>query len=246
MTHPVRILLLQTGHASEPIRSQFGDFNDQFLRAIDTPWVDLHVYNVCDVWPGTPFPHLEDFQGVLVTGSAAMLDEGKPWMKACVVFIQKLLNTSVPFLGVCFGHQLLGAALGAQVGPNPNGRANGTREVHLLPTNDVLFSKIPSPIFVQVSHRDVILEKNPGFEILGFSNHDPFHVIRAGKHAWGVQFHPEWNMDISRAYIELRRDVLNKEMGEGHAERILADLHPSPQGALILKSFVEICRQGGA
>ena len=43
---------------------------------------------------------------------------------------------------------------------------------------------------------------------LAASAHEPVHAFRAGKHAWGVQFHPEFDAEAMRGYIDNLRGEL--------------------------------------
>ena len=39
------------------------------------------------------------------------------------------------------------------------------------------------------------------------STNDPHAAFRIGERAWGVQFHPEWDHDVMRFYLEARLEV---------------------------------------
>ena len=57
-------------------------------------------------------------------------------------------------------------------------------------------------------HRDVIRAPSEKLRVVGRAAHDGNHVVRAGKRAWGLQFHPEFDHEVSRRYIELRREKI--------------------------------------
>lgn len=110
----------------------------------------------------------------------------------CIEIIQNL-HTSVPILGVCLGHQSIGAAFGANVviadhimhGKTSLIRHNG----------EGLFQYLSQPIGVMRYH-SLVIEKEtlpPQFEIAALSMDDK--EIMAIKHmrypVFGVQFHPE-------------------------------------------------------
>jgi GMP synthase (glutamine-hydrolysing) len=54
-----------------------------------------------------------------------------------------------------------------------------------------------------------------------------------------VQFHPEFDADITRAYLEARRDVVDEEMGEGETDRRLAEVKEAPLAAALLPRFAD-------
>ena len=114
-------------------------------------------------------------------------------------------------LGVCYGHQLLAHALGGTVGPNPNGRRMGRFETRVLDANDPLLGRYaPSQAF-HVSHVESVLEPPAGAQVIGTAVHDPYHALRFGDRAWGVQFHPEFGRSVMRAYIQARAAPLAAE-----------------------------------
>jgi GMP synthase (glutamine-hydrolysing) len=226
------ILLILSGHTIEPVRSHCGNVDSHFAAILGEN--ALHSYPICEDWRTKP--NLADFSGVIMTGSAAMLGDDEPWMRAAKALVASCLETATPFLGVCFGHQVLGAVCGAAVGPNPNGRRNGTTTVTCT-EQATLFKGLPRELSAQVSHRDVILEDLPSFKVIASAPHDSRHAIQVGQNAFGVQFHPEWNQAISSAYIEARREVLGAQL----ADEMAQTLKESPLAARVLLNFKDLC-----
>jgi GMP synthase (glutamine-hydrolysing) len=231
----MRILLIITGHTIEPVRSQFENTDSHFSRAASER-AQLVPYAICDTDASSAPLDLSEFNGVIMTGSAAMLADNQPWMQGAMKLVEQCVRDDRPFLGVCFGHQMLGAVCGAKVGPNPNGRRNGSCLVEVKQPSP-LFEGLPTTFHAQVSHRDVILEDRPEFLITATTAHDPRHSIQVGTNVFGVQFHPEWNMDVSRAYIDARQETLGVEA----AARMRDTLQPSPSATLVVKRFLERC-----
>lgn len=136
-----RVVVLKTGTTYPDIRARFGDFDEWFLRGLSDE-LDITVANAeAGELPGNP----EDWDGIVVTGSPAMVSDRAEWSENAGRWLVKAVRSEVPVLGVCYGHQLLAHALGGEAGYHPNGRETGTHEVELLPeaASDVLFLELP-------------------------------------------------------------------------------------------------------
>jgi GMP synthase (glutamine-hydrolysing) len=90
----------------------------------------------------------------------------------------------------------------------------------------------------QVSHVESVLELPPGAVRLGGNAADPNHAFRLGPQAWGVQFHPEFDADVIRGYIEGRREILESEGLDPDA--LGAATLETPAGFRLLRRFAEI------
>jgi GMP synthase (glutamine-hydrolysing) len=145
-------------------------------------------------------------------------------------------------LGICYGHQLLAQALGGTVGRNPNGREIGTVEVRSLASaaRDPLLGSWGAAGPAHVTHVESVLALPDGAVRLAESDLDPVQAFAVGERAWGVQFHPEFDAPIVRAYLEARRD---KVRGEGRdPEALLGQIRETPGGPRLLRRFAELIR----
>lgn len=231
MSTRLRILLLVAGEPVAPVRARRGEFARWFtdgLRAAGLP-LDVEELDVRGQRDGDPLPPLAGYDGALMTGSAAFVDEDLPWMRWGQALLRRIVADDVPYLGVCFGHQMLGRALDSDVGENPRGRAAGTVDVEVLPAaaRDPLFAGLPPSFPAHVTHRDVVRAPSAQLTVLARAPHDPCHAVRAGRRAWGVQFHPEFDDDVMRGYLEARA-----QQGEVRA---------APVAASVLRRFARLC-----
>jgi anthranilate synthase/aminodeoxychorismate synthase-like glutamine amidotransferase len=118
---------------------------------------------------------------------------------------------SIPTLGVCLGHQAIGAAYGGRVVRAPrlmHGKTSRVRHV-----GDALFRGLPDPLEVMRYH-SLTVERTTLPESLevtawGIDDPDEIHALRHREHpVWGVQFHPESVLtqsgrDLLRNFLEL-------------------------------------------
>jgi anthranilate synthase/aminodeoxychorismate synthase-like glutamine amidotransferase len=112
----------------------------------------------------------------------------------CVPLIQEL-GSSIPILGVCLGHQAIGAAYGAKVIRAPRGVMHG-KTSQVRHSEKGLFAGLPNPLRVMRYHSLVVERSSLPAELLveavADDDEDEVHALRHSEHpVWGVQFHPE-------------------------------------------------------
>jgi 4-amino-4-deoxychorismate synthase (2-amino-4-deoxychorismate-forming) component II len=102
------------------------------------------------------------------------------------------LGPRVPILGVCLGHQCLGAAMGGQVVRAGRPRHGKTSPIHH--TGEGIFAGLPSP-FLATRYHSLLVAREGLPACLEVVATTPEGEIMAMRHRslplWGVQFHPE-------------------------------------------------------
>ncbi len=101
-----------------------------------------------------------------------------------------ILDLGVPVLGICYGMQITCQLLGAKVDAAP-AREYGRTQVDILEP-DGLFTHVPSPMTVWMSHGDMVQTLPAEFEPLARTANCPLGAVRHRmRPVYGVQFHPE-------------------------------------------------------
>lgn len=233
------VCIVVTGAPVPEARARAGSFADMIRRhaASDAPWLEV------DAAAGDALPAARDLSGVVITGSAASVTERAPWMLRTEAWLRDITRAPLPVLGICFGHQLLGQALGGRVAKNPRGREIGTVAIDLV-ADDPLLDRSERPHAANASHVDTVVELPPGAQVIAQSALDPHAGLRFGQQVWGVQFHPEFDAEVMRAYIAARRDAI---LDEGlDADALEVDADDANFGRAVLKRFVaEVRRAAG-
>ncbi len=67
---------------------------------------------------------------------------------------------------------------------------------------------------------------------------DPNHAFAVGERAWGLQFHPEFDADIMRTYLEERAADLAEEGLD--ADVLVKEVRDCAWGAKLLRRFGRI------
>jgi GMP synthase (glutamine-hydrolysing) len=231
------ILILKTGEAPPPVKRAFGDFEDWIARGLGVPADSVRT---AAVHLGDPLPSVASIRGVVVTGSPAMVTERADWSEASARWLAKIVvDDALPVLGLCYGHQLLAHGLGGEVGPSPKGREMGTVDVRFVDDaardGESLFEVGVFP--AHMSHVESVLRPPDGARILATTALDPHSVLEFGPRQWGVQFHPEFDADIMRGYVEARREIV---AGEGlDPDAMVAGIVETPALTSVLARFAQ-------
>jgi len=234
------ILIIKTGSTMPTLRQKRGDFEDWILTGMQSDKIEV---TILDVTKGTPLPSPEHLYGIVITGSHAMVTEHQDWCEETAQWLRGSFEKQIPTLGICYGHQLLAYAAGGRVGNNPNGLEFGTVDVHLneIAEKDPLFKDLPRTIQVHVSHTQSIFNLPPGTRTLASNSMETHHAFVLGDCVWGMQFHPEFDAEITRAYIGEHREAILQE--GNNTDRLIETCVDTPHGSRLLQQFAAIVRE---
>lgn len=117
---------------------------------------------------------------------------GTPQRAGNSIALVRSLSGTVPILGVCLGHQAIGAAFGGRVVRAPavvHGKTS--RVAH---DGDALFAGVPSP-FVATRYHSLVVDERTLPPVLRVTARSVDGLLMAFRHeshrTFGVQFHPE-------------------------------------------------------
>jgi GMP synthase (glutamine-hydrolysing) len=209
-------------------------------------------------------PHAEPaprrYDGVVVLGGPMNVDQADrhPHLRTEIELIREAVAAEKPVLGICLGAQLLAAAMGAEVHPNPVPEI-GWYRLHTLAHahEDRLFrhfERRPNYVFQWHAYT---CQLPPQAVHLAWTRHCRNQAYRIGDHAWGLQFHLEadgaligrwlaseggrseierhWNL---RRIAHIRRETLRHlPQAQPLSDRVFGEfirlLSPRPRGLLL-------------
>ncbi len=138
---------------------------------------------------------LEDFDRVIVSGSKTGAAESAPWIDRLLEMVRRTVDLEIPYLGVCFGHQMLARAFG---GPESVRKAAvpefGWVEIQIQ-ENSSLMHGLPQKFHSFAAHFDEVAQLPLGFKVLANSGACAVQACQLQNlPVFGIQFHPEKNL----------------------------------------------------
>lgn len=190
-----RIGVLECDHIAERFRGVAGDYRDMFrtLFAAHLPEADIPELVPFDVIGGELPPGPDACDGWLCTGSRHSAYDDHDWITALLGFVRAVRDDGVPFVGVCFGHQVLARALGGRVERARTGWGAGVERVEVVAPEPEPWMDPPADrLALHFMHQDQVTVVPPGGEVLGRAEHCPVALLRVGERMVGIQAHPEF------------------------------------------------------
>ncbi|MEZ5118810.1 MAG: glutamine-hydrolyzing GMP synthase [Candidatus Nanopelagicales bacterium] len=161
------------------------DFGAQYAQLIARRVREAHLYSEV-------VPHTLTAEQILAKQPLAVILSGGPssvYVDDAPAFDEAILHAEVPVFGICYGFQVMAAALGGQVDQT------GLREygrTALRTTDSVLFAGQPQEQSVWMSHGDAVVRAPAGCDVVATTAATPVAAfVHQSRPLAGVQFHPE-------------------------------------------------------
>ena len=162
------------------------DFGSQYTQLIARRVREKNVYS--EILP--PETSVED---ILKRNPAALILSGGPssvYSTSAPEFDQRIFETTLPILGICYGLHLLTQHYGGKVESDGNGEY-GFSEI-IVDDHSGLFNNVSSPSKVWMSHGDQVVKVPEGWHALAHSSNEIIAAIaNSNQTRVATQFHPE-------------------------------------------------------
>ncbi|MGM0399429.1 MAG: type 1 glutamine amidotransferase [Halobacteriota archaeon] len=168
-----------------------------FRREVDA---EIEAYKVSEGADPPPVAESDgrSYDGAIISGSQASVYDDEAWIEAVADWTRAAIRESIPVLGVCWGHQLVAAATGGTV--EPIGRYEiGYRTIEVT-DDDPLFDGMPADFVAFETHSDEVTAL-PEDAVELARNDCTIQSFRVGS-AYGVQFHPEYDLQTARWIVD--------------------------------------------
>ena len=173
---------------------------------------------------------LDGYSGVIVGGGPGCVsdapDQKTPTearIEAAVLSLMPAITAhDTPFMGCCYGIDILAHHLGAPVSKARYGEAVGPVTCTTTPTGqgDVMLAGLPASFDAFVGHKEAVQSLPDGCVHLLTSAPCPFQMIRYKSNVYATQFHPEADGAVFENRIRLYRD--KGYFPPGDADRLIA------------------------
>jgi len=197
----MKLLIISAGPGMNEIRNIYGHAIDWISSFLTDSSVEISINHI---YKNEIFNYSE-YDAWIITGSASSVMDNNQWISTLKDKIVYAYNNAIPILGICFGHQIISSALGGIVNRNPKGWELGSFKINFNKKgkNNMLFKNIDFNDYFYFSHEDIVLELPQDAIELG-SNNMGIQSYSINNKIYGVQFHPEFSVEIMKKYVEIR------------------------------------------
>lgn len=202
---PARLGLLILDSIDLPHRAIAGDYEQLFRNLFE---VSGHEIVPVDV-KREALPAHDECDGWIIPGSRQSVVDDDVWISQLRTWTRRALEDQVPLAGVCFGHQLIAAELGAQVGSAPGGWNIGVIDYEVIDSPPWL--NLPNRYSLIASHQDQVLTVSAEMDLIATAATCPVGAFTVGTNVMCVQGHPEFVPPLAASLYESRTDRIGSD-----------------------------------
>jgi len=165
------------------------DFGSQFTQLIARRIRELGVFSEIISHKKIKLKDIDQtIKGIILSGGPLNVYQINKYS-----FDKKIINLSIPILGICFGHQILSKLNGGRVKQSKHrefGLANIYKKNESLLTKNFFNNQKSKKVWM--SHADQVSKLPKNFKVIASSTNSKFAIVEnKSKKFYGIQFHPE-------------------------------------------------------
>jgi GMP synthase-like glutamine amidotransferase len=215
----MNLALLGCDDVPQRFRHIAGGYRDMFEKVLKPHMPDLSLTWI-DLYNGEAPPALSSFDAFVCTGSRCSVYEDRPWINGLKAFVRQAHDAHVPFVGICFGHQMLAEALGGKVERAEYGWGIGVHGMQILRAEEWMVPELET-CRLQYMHADQVQRMPEGSTLLASAAHCPVAMFKVGEWMLGIEGHPEFPAAYEEALLRERKE----RIGAGRVDAALATVN---------------------
>ena len=216
----IRLGLLLVGHVDAGSLHVGGDYPALYENLLQSHDIEITTYR-CD--EGQMPDSTRDQDGWLCSPSRLSVYDDIAWLRDVEQLLRDIVSTEAPYVGICFGHQLMAQALGAVVQKAEYGWGIGSKQydIHLA---EPWMTPAATQIRLAASHQDQVMSLPDQAELLASSDYCAIGGMKIGERAWTLQVHPEFSSELASSLLATRQQLFGPEKVERALSTLQAPL----------------------
>jgi GMP synthase-like glutamine amidotransferase len=203
----MRIGLLMVGHVDPKSQHIAGDYPQLFGDILAPLGIELVRYDLDEGhFPDNP----GECDGWLCSPSRMSTYDDVSWLSDVEELLRRIIATESPYVGICFGHQLLAQALGGKVERSDYGWGVGVREYDVV-EHRAWMAPVKKRLSLIGSHQDQVTQLPSDATLLFQSEYCPLGGFSIGERAWTLQVHPEFVAPLADHLLAGRIELIGAE-----------------------------------
>lgn len=224
--------LLLCDHIHESFLHVHGDYPAMYMDFL--PDYEFIVYDLTEEqYPGS----VSECSVWMVSGSRYSVYDDIIWIHWLKAFVQQIRESDSKYIGICFGHQMMGHALGGIVQKSENGWCVGVHRFDIIDEN-VKLNNNKRAFNILMMCQDQITSLPENTELLAMSARCPNAMILTGHNMLGIQGHPEYSKDYVEDLMLSRVDRMGADVVNDGVESLQLSVDTETIRSLVIQ-FIE-------
>jgi GMP synthase-like glutamine amidotransferase len=230
-----RIGLLLVGHIDAGSLHVGGDYPELYDELLRPLGIELTTYR-CDIGQMPDSVHEQD--GWMCSPSRLSVYDDVAWLRDVEQMLRDLIATETPYVGICFGHQLMAQALGAEVRKADYGWGIGAKHYDIVEPQKWMDSD--DTVVLAASHQDQVQQLPDGARLFARADYCPVGGMLIGERAWTLQVHPEFSPALADSLLATRLELFGEEKASAARATLAEPLHQQRVAGWISRFFHQV------